>query len=187
MKSGWATAVLLVGSAREPQVADRRVIELSDPAVPSSRQPYHAVMGASPARGAKLEQRLRAVVENVTGKSVRELLGAYRAGGHRVRGAALVVGSDIDPTRIANDHIRAHALEGRLFRTALEAAVTSSGLRCAVVVEREAHRLAARVLARSQASLRSALADLGRLHGGPWRVEEKTAALAAWMVLRRGR
>ena len=163
------------------------MIELSDPSVPSSRQPYHAVMGASPPNASQLERRLRNVVQQVTRKSVRELLRGYRAGGHRVRAAALVVGSDIDPARIANDHIRAHALVGRLFRTVLEAAVASGGLRCAVVVEREAYALAAGVLARTEPELRRAVADLGRSHRGPWRAEEKTAALAAWMLLRRGR
>src|SRR5439155_9096014 len=108
VKSGWATAVLLAGPARAPRVVDRRVIELSDPAVPTSRQPYHAVMGASRANGAKIEKRLRRVVERVTRQSVRQLLQEYRKTGHPVRRVALVVGSEIDPARIANDHIRAH-------------------------------------------------------------------------------
>ena len=38
---------------------------------------------------------------------------AYRAAGHEVRSAGLVVGSEIDPAKITNPHIRAHALEGR--------------------------------------------------------------------------
>src|SRR5439155_542271 len=74
VKSGWATAVLLVGPARAPRVADRRVIELSDPAVPTPRQPYHAVMGAAPAHGANPERRLRSVVARITRRSVRRLL-----------------------------------------------------------------------------------------------------------------
>lgn len=187
VKSGWATAVLLVGPAREPRLADRSIIELSDRSVPSSRQPYHAVMGASPANASKVERRLHKVVEQVTRRSVRQLLRGYGAGGHRVRAAALVVGSEIDPARIANDHIRAHALEGRLFRTVLAAALASCGLRCTVVVEREAYAHAAGVLARTETDLRRAVAELGRSRAGPWRAEEKTAALAAWVLLRRGR
>src|SRR5256884_6499616 len=35
----------------------------------------------------------------------------------------------IDPARIGNDHIRAHALEGQLFRTALERAAHAARLR----------------------------------------------------------
>jgi len=52
---------------------------------------------------------------------------------------------------------------------------------------REAYALAAGVLARTEAELRSAVAELGRSHRGSWRAEEKTAALAAWTLLRRGR
>ena len=187
MKSGWATAVLLAGPARAPRAADRRAIDLSDPAVPSSRQPYHAVMGASRPNEKKLERYLRKVVERVTGRSVRALLKDYRASGHDVRGVALVVGSDIDPAKIANDHIRAHALEGRLFRTVLEARMTASGLPCGVVLEREVYARAAGVLERPEAELRKTLAELGRSLDGPWRADEKTATLAAWMMLGRRR
>ena len=173
VKSGWATAVLLVGPARAPRVADRRVIELSDPAVPTS-----------PARGAKLERRLRSVVARITRRSVRRLLHEYRRTGHAVRRVALVVGSDIDPARIANDHIRAHALEGRLFRTVLERACRSLGLRASVLVERQAYPAGATALHRSESQLKRAVTELGRAIDGPWRADEKTAALAAWMTLR---
>ena len=184
VKSGWATAVLLVGPARAPRVADRRVIELSDPAVPTSRQPYHEVMDAAPAQGAKLERRLRSVVARITRRSVRRLLQEYRSTGHAVRRVALVVGSDIDPARIANDHIRAHALEGRLFRTALERACRAFGLRASVLVEREAYPEGATALRRSESQVKRAVKELGRAIDGPWRADEKTAALAAWMTLR---
>src|SRR5436309_4918137 len=168
VKSGWATAVLLVGPARAPRVADRRVIELSDPAVPTSRQPYHAVMDAAPAQGAKLERRLRSVVARITRRSVRRLLQEYRSTGHAVRRANLVVGSDIDPARIANPHIRAHALEGRLFRTVLEDALGSCGLSCSILVEREIYRRAVAALNRSEKDLKQSLTRLGISLDGPW-------------------
>src|SRR5256886_9728156 len=120
VKSGWATAVLLVGPARAPRVADRRVIELSDPAVPTSRQPYHAVMDAAPARGAKLERRLRSVVARITRRSVRRLLHEDRRTGHPGRRVALVVRRDIDPARIADDHNRAPPPQGPPFRAGLQ-------------------------------------------------------------------
>src|SRR5437660_11342005 len=167
VKSGWATAILLVGPAREPRVADRRVIELSDPAVPSSRQPYHAMMGATPAQGAKLERRLGSVVARITRRSVRPLLREYRTTGYAVRRAALVVGSDIDPARIANDHIRAHALEGRLFRTVLEQACRSFGLQASVLVERRAYPDGAMPLRRSESQVNRAVTHLDRALHGP--------------------
>ena len=185
VKSGWATAVLLAGPAAAPRVVDLRVIELSDPAVPTSRQPYHAVMGASGGdAGARLEKHLTKVVERVTRRSVRRLLQAYRRAGHPARRAGLVVGSVIDPARIANDHIRAHALEGRLFRTVLERAVRSFRLPCAVIVERGAYATAADRFKRPENDVKRAVTELGRAIAGPWRADEKTAALAAWMALR---
>jgi hypothetical protein len=184
VKSGWATAVLVVGPARAPRVVDRRVIALSEPAVPTSRQPYHAVMRASSRQKAKVERRLRAVIVRAARRSLRQLVRDYHDLGHVVRRAALVVGSNIDPARIGNDHIRAHALEGQLFRTVLEQRLRSLRVPCAVTVERHAYAEAAARLGRQEPDLRRAVTDLGRLIEGPWRADEKTAALAAWVALR---
>ena len=45
VKSGWAVAVLVSGSGKSPSLADSRRVELSDPAVPAARQPYHEGSG----------------------------------------------------------------------------------------------------------------------------------------------
>ncbi|HEX4629223.1 MAG TPA: hypothetical protein VH137_10580 [Gemmatimonadales bacterium] len=184
VKSGWATAVLVAGPAQAPRVVDRRTIALSDPAVAASRQPYNAVMGARASDAPKLEAMLRSVVARVTRGSVGALLAEYQAAGHVVRRVALVVGSLIDPARIGNDHIRAHALEGQLFRSALEGAVRSRRLPCSVVVERAVYATAAGTLKRSERELKRAVTELGRSLPGPWRADEKTATVAAWMTLR---
>jgi hypothetical protein len=142
-------------------------------------------MGARASDAAKVEAMLRGVVARVTRRSVGALIAEYKAAGHAVRRVALVVGSVIDPARIGNDHIRAHALEGQLFRTALEGAVRSCRLPCAVVVERAVYATAAGTLKRSEPALKRAATALGRSLPGPWRADEKTATVAAWMTLRR--
>ena len=182
VKSGFAIAVLVAGPVRSPQVLDRRVIDLSDPAVPESRQPHHAEFAMLEEDQVKLARRLK-IVERVTNTSVTKLLEDYRSMGCRPRGAALAVGSVIDPASITNPHIRAHALEGRLFRTVLEEALTSGGLRCFVLVERDAYAKASSVLGRAEAELKRAVTSLGHSLTGSWRAEEKLAALAAWMAL----
>ena len=183
MKSGWATAVLLAGSSRAPRVVDRRTIALSDASVPTSRQPYHAVMGARPKEASKVERRLRAIVLRVTRRSLTALLREYRRT-RRVRGVALVVGSTIDPATIGNEHIRAHALEGQLFRTALEGAARADRLACTTHVERGLYEIAAVRLKRPAPAIKGVVADLGRAVDGPWRADEKAATLAAWLMLR---
>lgn len=184
MKSGWATAVLLVGPARSPRVADRRVLALSDPAVPGSRQPYHAVMGARAADAPRLERTLRALVERIARRSLAGLLQTYRREGRPVRTLGLVVGSVIDPATIGNDHIRAHAREGQLFRRALERAARTARVPCATYLERTLYATAATRLRRPPAELKRLVAELGGALDGPWRAEEKAATLAAWMALR---
>jgi hypothetical protein len=182
VKSGWATAVLLTGPLSAPQALDRRAVALSDPEVPESRQPYHAAMGTLEEDRAKIRQRTK-VVQRVAARSVAELLRDYRAAEHALRGAGLVVGSQIEPASIQNPHIRAHALEGQLFRTVLEDALQAHGLASLVIVERDAYAQAAAVLGRSEGDMKRAVAGLGRTLGAPWRTEEKLAALVAWMVL----
>ncbi|HVH66459.1 MAG TPA: hypothetical protein VM716_01180 [Gemmatimonadales bacterium] len=177
--------VLVEGPARAPRVVDHRSIDLSDPAVPTSRQPYHAVLGARSGAAAKLERSLRRLVERVTRRSLSALLREYRRQGRVVRGVALVVGSVIDPTTITNDHIRAHALEGQLFRTALERAARAGKLPCHTLVERSLYQTAAARLRRPAAALRRTVAELGKGAQGGWRADEKAATLAAWLVLRR--
>jgi hypothetical protein len=182
VKSGWATAVLLGGSLQTPEALERHIVPLSDPDVPESKQPYHAAMGVLEEDEGKIQQRTQ-VVTRVTQQSVAELLEHIRATGHQACGAGLVVGSQIDPASIANPHIRAHALEGRLFRSVLQNALQAQGLPSTVFVEREVYREAAALLARPEADLKRTLASLGRSIGGPWRAEEKLASLAAWLTL----
>ncbi len=182
VKSGWAATVLLLGPVQSPKVLDVRVIELSDPSVPESRQPYHAGFGKLEVDSSVIKRRTR-IVQRVTMQSVTSLFKNYQETGYNISGAGLIVGSQIDPTLIKNPHIRAHALEGQLFRTMLEDALRSCGLSCLVVVERNGYSRAAEVLSRSEEELKRAVLDFGRSWSGSWRVDEKMAALAAWMAL----
>jgi hypothetical protein len=149
-------------------------------------QPYHAGLDLPAQEGQKAIARLVRVVEHFSHRSVAELLSHYRHGGNRILGLGIVVGSDIDPATIANDHIRAHAQEGRLFRTVIEVAARKCGLATTVMVEsRRAGLLAqaSRALGRPERQLKGEVTALGRGLGRPWRTEQKAATLAAWMVL----
>jgi hypothetical protein len=183
VKSGWAVAILISGSARSPHLCDSCVVNLSDPCNPETRQPYHATMGMLETNAGKLKRRTQSI-RRTTAKSVVDLLQRYADDDCKIRFAGLVVGSVIDPGAITNPHIRAHALEGRLFRTTLEAALQSRGIRCAIFTERDAYAEAAKTLDKSPAQIKRVLTRLGDATNGPWRAEQKLAALVAWMSLR---
>ena len=105
VKSGWATAVLIASSRRAPMVIDSRVIELADPDVAHSRQPFHAGLGTAQTDAAKVTRLVRGI-ERYSRRTVAALLDEYRAL-QRVRTAAVVVASLTDPASIANQHMRA--------------------------------------------------------------------------------
>jgi hypothetical protein len=182
VKSGWACAVLLAGTVTSPRVRDSQRVELSDPAIPESRQPYHAGFATARASGPELA-RLIASVERFGRQSMTGLIRQYSTVDHELRAAGVVVGSLIDPARIGNEHIRIHALEGRLFRGVVEDAVARHELACSIWRERDLYGFATRMFKRPEEELRGTVAALGRGLAGPWRAEQKTAALAAWLVL----
>lgn len=184
VKSGWACAVLLAGPPGSPQVADTRRIELSDPADPDSRQPYHAGFATARSEGRELS-RLVTSVRGFGRKSVGELMREYETM-VALGGAGVVVGSVVDPKTIANDHIRIHALEGQLFRTIVEDVIGRHRIPCSTWRQRDLHEAAAKILKLREPAIRERVAALGRDVEGPWRAEQKTAALAAWMVLAGG-
>jgi hypothetical protein len=193
VKSGYAIAVVLDGSRQTPRPVASRIVELSDPGVAETRQPYHDGFYKTEEDAHEIARRV-AIVKRCARKSVAALVGqmereALRArsgqasAGRSVTRAALVVGSLIDPATVANPHIRAHALEGRLFRTVLEESLAAHAVDCDVIVDKQLASQVAKELGRP-ASVARTVASFGKTLGGRWRAEEKAAAMAAWLALR---
>lgn len=187
VKSGWAMAALVAGPPQNPRLVKCGKALLSDPDVPKSVQPHHAALNLPENEGRAITQKLREVVRAAAARSVAELLAEAANSGYAVRAAACVVGSLVDPTTLHNEHIRAHGLEGQLFRTVLEDAFRQHGIPCEVVLEKDAYERAATALRTTAAGLKRSVAELGESHEGPWRAEEKLASLAAWVALKTGR
>lgn len=181
VKSGWAAAVVVDGSADSPAVVTSRRIELSDPSDAHARQPYHAAAGKARKPGPQLDT-LIATVETFGRQSVAAFIRELQKTGRRFDGAGIVVGSLIDPADIANEHIRIHALEGQLFRGIVKAATDRRNLASVVWRARDLYGFAATSLKRSESDVRQTMIGLARSVDGPWRAEQKAAALAAWLV-----
>lgn len=183
VKTGRAIVVALAAPAAKPQILFRREVQLCDPKVPESRQPYHgAIMPFVPA-APQAVARGRKVAEKVAIAVVKDLRRELRAAGYGLTGVALVVASNPDVARIGSSHVRAHALEGILFREVLEAGARACRVPVTIVLERHALARASATLRRRESALRRALAEFGLKVGRPWRAEEKSAALGAWLAL----
>ena len=119
-------------------------------------------------------------IERFSRRTIAALLDEYREQ-HRLRRAAVVVASLTDPATIANQHMRAHASEGRLFRTVLIDGLEHCGVTVRVVLEREVYELLGKALRRSPSQAKTQVASLGEAVGR-WRAEQKVAAAAAWLI-----
>jgi hypothetical protein len=191
IKSGYAVVVVLEGSRDAPVAVARHLVDLSDPDVPETRQPYHSGFGREEEDAREIAGRI-GIVKTCAARAITALLrAADRSGRERTARprngalrAGLVVGSVIDPQQVANPHIRAHASEGKLFRTVVEDALHAHGVSCTIFLEKQLKATAAATLARDDASIRQTLTGFGKSLNGPWRAEEKAAAIAAWLAMR---
>jgi hypothetical protein len=183
VKSGFAIAVALRGPAAAPTAVAREVVELSDPDVIETRQPYHHGFYTHEEDERQIAKRVK-IVERCARQAIATLLEDARFDGFSCRDAGLVVGSVIDPATVGNPHIRAHASEGKLFRSVLESALQSHGITCDVIVEKQLATATATRLRRGDAEIRSVVAGFGKALGGPWRADEKAASAAAWLALK---
>jgi hypothetical protein len=179
VKSGWAAAVLIASSRNGPTLIDSRVIELADPNLPHSRQPYHATFGTAQTDTTKVTRLVRSI-ERFSRRAIATLLAEYRAR-YRLRRAGVVVASLTDPATIANQHMRAHASEGRLFRTVVIDALEHCGVSVRVVLERDVYAALGKALRCPPTRARAKVAALGET-AERWRAEQKVAAAAAWLV-----
>jgi hypothetical protein len=183
VKTGRATAVVLSGPASAPIVLARKSIQLYDPAIPESHQPYHAELELPPAESARVVPRALEAVDRVSLAALRDLVDEVRNSRRSISAVALVAGSATDPESIRNPHMRAHAREGQLFPHALARAAKQLRIPATTIVEADAFAKVAAALRKTPAIIKNEVAGLGRPVGRPWGMEEKTAAAAAWLAL----
>lgn len=185
VKSGWASAVVLAGTAAQPELVSAARVELSDPANAHASQPYHDGFATMRKEGPVLT-RLLASVKAFGRREVRNWIRAHQKQGYTIRGSGIVVGSLIDPKTIGNEHIRIHAMEGQLFRGVIDGACQGEDLPRLIVRQRDLLQQARNTLGLPEARIKSRLVALGPGSDGPWRAEHKMAALGAWLVLAGG-
>jgi hypothetical protein len=171
--SGWAALVVIGISKGELSVVERTRIELIDPGETWAKQPYHAAEELPPAEARRLVQRGIDAAHRIAEREMRAFV--RRSAGHDIAGCAVLVGSpmpDWTIEQILSVHIRMHKAEGVLFPAALIAAAKACDLNVVAIPEKEL-------------ALDDAVVALGKSVGPPWGKDQKSAAMAALIALRR--
>jgi len=182
-KTARAIAVVLGGSADSPVVLAKKEIRLVDPSVPGTAQPYHEVMDLPWEESQRSVHKYARAIQSVATKELARLIKQITKDGATVIGAGIVGARDRDLRRIGNNHIRAHAAEGVLFRAVLEFAAEKNSLRHRTFSDRDFAAITEAELGKKHFSVERKIDDLRRSVSPPWRTDEKQAAIAAWLVL----
>jgi hypothetical protein len=186
--SGWAAVVVIGGTAARPLVLARERLELADPNLSRSKQPYHAIEGLPLKEADARLALMKAASARLAASGIRTLAHTARAAGLDLLGAGILDSSGRGGApleAILASHALIHTADGNHFREALEAGCAAQGLAVCRIRQRDLAEQASRELKRAAEELRATVAQLGREVGAPWGADQKGAALLAWLLLAR--
>jgi len=186
--SGWAALVALVGPADSPEVIARRRIEIADPKIRGSKQPFHAAEPLEfPDAKAYLEQCARST-ERLAREALQAAMDGLRDRRAEPAGCGIILGSGRTLPglqAILKSHALIHTAEGEFFRNALVEACGHCGIPVLGVKEKELFERGAALFRTPVSELEQRVQEMGKPLGPPWTQDQKYAALAAWMALEK--
>jgi hypothetical protein len=184
--SGWAALVGVAADASAMRVAARRRIEIADPAIRGSKQPYHAVEPLKSGDAAALIERCRESSRTLAREAIGAAISELGDHGYQIIGCAVLVGTPQPARPLAEtlaSHVRIHTAEGQFFREILIEASRELNLPVTQIGERAVYAQACAKLKFAEVALAQWVTQLGRPLGPPWTQDHKRAALAACLAL----
>lgn len=181
--------VVLAGPMESPIVVERRRIEIADPKIAGSKQPYHAAKGLSLKGAETLVSACAEASAQLAAEAVREAIADVKQKGYEISTSCILMGSGrsipaLD--KILASHPLLHTAEGELFRNAIARACLNQGLPVVAVKEKELIARASKDIGISGELIDRHLQRMGKAIGPPWRQDEKHASLAAWIASSAG-
>lgn len=186
--SGWAVVIAVSVEAGGPKILERQRVSVIEPDAMGAVQPYHfATILPLEAAQAHLDrcaraahllapEGLRAISESLRGRGFNPIACVIlAASGHPVPTLAKTLAS----------HTMIHTAEGEFFRNAFADACADLGLRTEKIRERDLLDRADKELSLTPAKIKNQLAAIGCEIGPPWTEDQKSAAIAAWLLLGR--
>jgi hypothetical protein len=183
--SGWGALVALARPNGDWQVLERRRISVVDGKIAGHAQPYHFARGQPLPEAKRHITGCAAASLRLAREAIQEVVeGLSRE--HRVTGAAVLLASGRplpELEKILASHPLIHTAEGEFFRQAFSEACEALGIWVTRIRERELTERAQAVFKKSAASLPVELTAAAKHLGPPWSQDQKSAALAAAVVL----
>jgi len=184
--SGWAALVALAGPVSAPEVIARRRIEIADPGIRGSKQPFHAAEQLEFPDAKAYIERCAASTRTLARAALQAAMDGLRDRRAESTSCGIILASGKalpGLEAILKSHALIHTAEGEFFRNALVEACAHCGLAVLGVKQKELHAQAAAKLRTPSSTLERRVQEMGKALGPPWTEDQKFATLAAWLVL----
>lgn len=184
--SGWGALVAIAGHKGEEEVLERRKVIIVDPKAAGVTQPYHYVEEMELPAAERHLARCAADSGRLASEALARIAKELQQRGFRLVGSAILLSSarplpDLD--EILSSHALIHTAEGEFFRQAFRQALECLEIPVAGIRERELDDCARKAFGTAAVALQERINAMGRVLGPPWTQDEKSAALAAAIVL----
>jgi hypothetical protein len=184
--SGWGALVAVANNGGMVEVLERRRVAVTTPGTPGANQPYHFAKKLELAEAEKFLGNSFAASKRLALAAVRDVVDELRGRQYRVVGSAVLLASGraLPPlAKILASHAVIHAAEGEFFREVFSKACADLDLSVTGVRERDLDERVQTAFGKAATRMRRQISTLGRSLGPPWTADQKTAALAALIVL----
>ena len=177
-------------SAGTVEVIDRRRVAVTTPETPGASQPYHFAENLDLSEAEKFLGNCFAASKRLALTAIRDVVGELRGRQYLVVGSAVLLasGRPLPPlSKILASHALIHAAEGEFFREAFSKACAELDVAVTGIRERDLDECVQTTFGKTATRMRQQVSALGRSLGPPWTTDQKTAALAALIVLAQRR
>src|SRR5262245_33756492 len=188
--SGWGALVAIAGKNPDIEVIERQRVEIIDPREPGAAQPFHFAQRLEISKARAHIERCATASRSLALAALRQVISHLDGQGYKIASVAILLSSGRPlPAfeKILKSHAMIHAAEGEFFRQAFRDAAEAMEIPVTGIRERELEAQLDAIFGKAAHGLQQQIAGLGRSLGPPWTTDQKTAALAAAILLAQTR
>src|SRR5260221_9139498 len=188
--SGWGALVGGAGGSGVEEVVERTRVEIVDAKIPGVSQPYHFAERLCARKSLSEAQahvdRCAVASGRLALTAIQQLVQRVEDRGFHVIGAVVLLSSARplpEFAKVLASHALIHTAEGEFFRIAFREAFRQLEIPVTGIPERDLEPHANASFGKRAAAVHKRISELGRSLGPPWTQDQKSAALAAMLVL----
>jgi hypothetical protein len=184
--SGWGALVAMTGRHGAEEIIERRKVVIIDPKATGVTQPYHYVEEMELRAAERHLAKCAAESRRLALEALRQISTQLRDRGFSLVGSAILLSSarplpELD--EVLGSHALIHTAEGEFFRQAFRHALERLEIPVTGIRESELDDYALKAFGKAAGGVHTKIDGMGRFLGPPWTKDEKTAALAAAILL----